>query len=356
MTRLAGKEHSKGDLLRRIGHLSQVAGIRRMTLSDGVEAGVRIADVRTGSGLRFQVTLDRGMDISMAEFRGVPLAWRSPTGDAHPSLYDGHGLGWLRTFAGGLMTGCGMTFLGAPCKDGGADLGLHGRLSHLSAADVSIEHRWEGEECLMAVEGSMREAVIFGENIHLRRRIETRLGSSVITLRDRVTNEGFGRSPLMMLYHINLGWPLLDAGARLLLNASRTTPRDPDAASGLDGAREFSGPVPGFREQVYYHDLAAGSDGYAAVLLRDAAGRLGLLVRFRRRELPNFIEWKMTGEGTYVVGLEPANCRVSGRAAERAAGTLQFLEPGEEREFAVEFGLLEGGEAIAAAVRAHALS
>ena len=356
MTRLMGREFGKGELLRRIGHLSQVAGIRRMTLSDGVEEGVRIADVRTGSGLRFQVTLDRGMDISMAEFRGVPLAWRSPTGDAHPSFFDGHGKGWLRTFAGGLMTGCGMTSLGAPCTDEGAELGLHGRLSHLPATGVAVEHRWEGEECVMAVEGSMREAVIFGENLHLRRRIETRLGSSVVSLRDRVANEGPARTPLMMLYHINLGWPLVDAGARLLLHATATTPRDPDAASGLDRAREFSDPVAGFREQVYYHDLAPGEDGYATVLLRGAAGGIGLQVRYRQRERPRFIEWKMTGEGTYVVGLEPANCRVSGRAAERAAGTLQFLEPGEVREFALEFALIEGEDAIAAAVRSHALS
>lgn len=356
MTRLAGGEVSKGDLLKRIGHLSQVAGVRRMTLADGVEAGVRIADVRTGSGLRFQLTLDRGMDLSLAEYKGVPLAWRSPTGDAHPAQYDPHGTGWLRTFAGGLMTGCGMTSLGAPSVDAGTELGLHGRLSHLSASEVSVDHRWEGDECFMTVEGSMREAVIFGENLHLRRRVETRLGSSVITLRDRVTNEGTGRTPLMMLYHMNIGWPLVDAGSRLFLNAKGTTPRDAEAAGALDRAREFSGPTPGFREQVYYHDLAAGNDGFATVLLRDAASRLALLIRFRRHELPRFIEWKMTGEGTYVVGLEPANCGVGGRAAERAAGTLQFLEPGEEREFVVEIGILEGEEPIAGALAAHHLS
>ncbi|MEO8167874.1 MAG: hypothetical protein ABI623_06485, partial [bacterium] len=60
MAHLFEKEYNKEHLLARIGDLSQVAGIRMMQLSDGVEAGVRIADVRTGSGLRFQVSLDRG--------------------------------------------------------------------------------------------------------------------------------------------------------------------------------------------------------------------------------------------------------------------------------------------------------
>ena len=74
--------------------------------------------------------------------------------------------------------------------------------------------------------------------------------------------------------------------------------------------------------------------------------QLGLYVRFRQKELPRYIEWKMMGEGRYVVGMEPANCGVGGRAKERAAGTLQFLEPGEERQFFVQLGILEGGDVL----------
>ncbi len=39
----------------------------------------------------------------------------------------------------------------------------------------------------------------------------------------------------------------------------------------------------------------------------------------------------MTGEGTYVLGLEPATCRVEGPAAEEAAGRVIRLEPSEMR-------------------------
>ena len=44
-------------------------------------------------------------------------------------------------------------------------------------------------------------------------------------------------------------------------------------------------------------------------------------------------EWKMAGAGTHVLGIEPANCYVEGRAAERARGTLVTLEPGESRTY-----------------------
>src|SRR5512143_823898 len=106
MAKLFGRDCTREEIAARSGDLSQVAGVRTMTLSSGHEEGVRIADVRTGSGLRFQVTLDRGMDISVAEYRGIPLAWRSPAGDVHPAYFDPAGRGWLRTFPGGLMTGC----------------------------------------------------------------------------------------------------------------------------------------------------------------------------------------------------------------------------------------------------------
>ena len=239
-----------------------------------------------------------------------------------------------------------MSFLGAPCVDAGEELGLHGRLSNLPASDARSETRWVNDECVMQLHGLVRESGLFKENLLLHRTIETRLGESVITLNDRVRNEGHQTSPLMMLYHINAGWPLVDDGSRLLLNARGMKPRDAEAEKGVDEATIFSSPVPGYLEQVFYHDLLTDADGFAYALLINPKKHIGLYVQFRQKELPRYIEWKMMGEGTYVVGMEPANCGVGGRANERAAGTLQFLDPGEERHFLVQIGVLEGEEAL----------
>ena len=356
MAVLFGQSYTRGEVNSRVGHLSQVAGMRTMQLQDGREAGVRIADVRTGSGLRFQVSLDRGMDISVAEYKSIPLAWRSANGDVHPGFYDPRGVGWGRSFPGGLMTGCGMTHLGAPCTDNGEELGLHGRLSNLPAFDVQTETSWENDDCVLRLRGQVRESGLFKENLLLHRTIESHLGESTISFNDCVANEGNASSPLMMLYHINLGWPLVDDGSRLLLNASESKPRDAVAAKGASEARIFSSPIAGYIEQVFYHNLRTDSDGMASVLLWNPKMKLGLTVRFRKNELPQCIEWKMMGEGTYVVGIEPANCGVGGRAKERSAGTLQFLEPGEQRNFFVQIGVLEGEEALASFVNTHSLS
>jgi hypothetical protein len=45
------------------------------------------------------------------------------------------------------------------------------------------------------------------------------------------------------------------------------------------------------------------------------------------------------GQGAYILGLEPGNCFVEGRSKDRARGTLQFLEPGESRDFQVEIAV-----------------
>ena len=356
MPALFGQTVSRTELFRRVGDLSQVAGIRLMTLQEGFEAGVRIADVRTGSGLRLQVTLDRGMDISVADFKGVPLSWRSANGDVHPSFYDARGLGWQRSFPGGLMTGCGITHLGAPCVDAGEELGLHGRLSNTPAFNINTSSRWDGDDCTFILEGFIHEASPTRVQMMLHRTFRARLGESRVQLRDVVKNETTQSSPLMMLYHFNPGWPLIDGGARLMLNARETEPRDPEARQGIAKAREFTPPVPDFHEQVFYHDLLSDEEGNAHALVQNERLGLGFFVSFRKKELPRYIEWKMIGEGLYVVGMEPSNCRVWGRAKEREAGTLQFLEPGEDRTFELEFGVLEGTRQLEQFIRMNNLT
>ncbi len=131
------------------------------------------------------------------------------------------------------------------------------------------------------------------------------------------------------------------------------TPRDAVAAPGLDGHACYEAPIAGYAEQCFYHQMVAAEDGYATAILANRAFQgergLGAYVRYRQAELPLFTQWKMVGAGTYVTGLEPANCLVEGRDKDRQRGLLQFLEPGESREYLLEIGVLDGNDAIDAA-------
>jgi hypothetical protein len=54
----------------------------------------------------------------------------------------------------------------------------------------------------------------------------------------------------------------------------------------------------------------------------------------------------MLGEGTYALGLEPGTNRDAGRADARERGELQWLEPGETRQYDLEIGALQGTAAL----------
>ncbi|WP_344680125.1 aldose 1-epimerase family protein [Saccharopolyspora taberi] len=322
-------ELTPGQLRQRVGSLAQVAGIDRFCEEDGLARGARRFQVRTGSGLVFDVLPDRGLDLGAASFRGVPLAWISPAGHVAPGHAEHAGAGWQRTFGGGLLTTCGLDQFGAPSTDGGQDFGLHGRASSTPAQQVNAV-----ADGRLEVTGRLRQTRLFGENLVLDRTIASGIGSRAITVTDTVTNDGFQSQPHMLLYHMNLGWPLVSPAAVLRVPGSRPVARDADAERGLDFWDRFTEPDPGFAEQVFRHDFAEA--GPVEVRLENPELGLALGIRFDTRQLPGLFQWKMLGAGSYVLGVEPANCRViAGRGAARAEGELPVLEPGESRSYSV---------------------
>jgi hypothetical protein len=350
MARLFGQTYTREELLQRVGHIDQIAGVREIVLADGRGRGVRAARVSTGGGLAFTVLIDRALDIYDAQIGGTPLGWTSPIGPAHPAYYEPQGAGWLRTFSGGLLVTCGLATMGAPGVDQGEPLPLHGRISNLPAERVHTGGYWDGDEYILFVEGQTRQAVVFGENLLLERRIETRLGATSFSITDTVTNEGFAPQPHMMLYHVNAGFPVVDEGSRLIAPTTRVTPRDADAEAGVGTHGVFSAPVAGYAEQVFVHEMAAAGDGYVtAGLVNPSIGEgFGLAVRYDPSTLPVFNEWKMMGEGLYVVGMEPGTNDVRGRSFARADGTLIELAPGESRSYHVELHAITSENDIAA--------
>jgi hypothetical protein len=357
MAELFGKHYSRAELLRHVGDFSQIAGIRRFTYNEGRAAGVRGADIRLGNGVRFTLALDRCMDVAELEYAGTSLCWHARNGIVSPAYYDPRDQEWLRNFFGGAVTTCGLRQAGAPCTDEGEQLGLHGRISNTPAEDVQSGTTWDGDRCTFWVQGTMRETKVFAERLTLTRRISAELGGRTIWIEDHVENLADRREPLMLLYHCNAGFPLLDESAELLVAERSVRPRDPRAAEGSGHEREFGAPQPQFAEQVYFHEPLPGADGWTRVALVNrrlpvpGGPGLGFALQWRQEELPHLTQWKMLGEGTYVVGMEPGNCLPEGRAAARLNGRLQFLEPGESRVFHLGIHALVGEQDIAAFAR-----
>lgn len=352
MATLYGKTYGKEELLKRVGDISQIGGVKPIELVNGNERGVRAAQFKTGTGFNFTVLLDRSLDICAADYCGQSLCWRSSTGETAPAFYEPQGLGWLRSFYGGLLTTCGLTYIGAPDVDQGQELGLHGRVSNIAAKNVYMDGSWDGDDYIMWIQGKVQETAVFQENLVLHRKISARLGENCLYIDDVVENMGHNTTEHMMLYHINGGFPVIEQGSRIVAPILKTTPRDSEAQKGLDEFATFGAPTVGFSEQVYFHDVAPDADGFVHSALinkgfNDGQG-FGFYTKYRKEQLPVLIEWKMTGEGLYVVGMEPGTNRGDGRSLERKEGRLIFLKPGETRSYHLEIGVLAGQEEIAA--------
>lgn len=343
---LWGREYTRKDIRSYFGSLEQVAGIRTFTYNDGRANGLQAVEIRTGNGLRFVVLPGRGMDIGLAEYRGIPLSFRSASGESGPHFFEPQGMGWLRNFGGGLLITCGLTYLGSPCKDNGEELGIHGRISNIPAESISTNTSWVGDECIFTVNGKVREAAVFGPNLVLERKITAKLGENRLFIHDVVTNEGSRPQPLMILYHINPGHPVLDGGSELIAPSRKVRPRDEVAKKYFDNYNIYSEPTPGFPDTVFYHDLIPDSDGWCQAALVNRCLNLGIYIRYEKSNLQNFIQWKYTSEGDYVAGLEPSNCLVEGRDKERERGTLLYIAPGESKDYRLEIGVLSSANEI----------
>ncbi len=345
---IAGQSLTRREVISRVGSVEQLGGTRHYSLTEGRGAGVRAIDIDTGAGLRFTVLPDRGMDISRASYKDKSLAYGSPTGETHPAYFDARGNEWLRGFYAGLLTTCGLTYLGPPTNDGATALGLHGRIAHTPARRVNDLSRWEEDEYIIEVQGIVEEGALFTDKVRLTRTIHTRMGETSFQIHDRVKNFGFKPAPCCIVYHMNLGFPLLDDGARFKVAAEECKPFDAVSAQDEEFKDCVSAPVDGIPEKNYQYRVKEDEHGWSAAMLFNEALGLGFYQRFDARTLPWLNQWKLLGPGEYVMGIEPGNVPVLNRCRLREKGLLVELEPGEAKEFNLEVGVLDGEEAIRA--------
>jgi hypothetical protein len=276
----------------RLGHLDQVAlATERPAI-----------DVRVLRGIELRIHPRRGLDVGAAWFRGVPIAWIAPAGEGGADAGS-----WRDAWGGGLVTTCGLDNVGAPSEG----IGLHGTYTFLAARDVVSERS--------ASEVVVRGTIDDPRGLRVVRTIRTAVGTGRLELADATFNTSEEPLESPLLYHVNLGWPLWDSGARVETDAGEVVPRDEDASPHDWSAAPEPASAP---ERVWEHTGAS-----RAALINE---RLGLRVTIAS-DLPRLWQWVDPAPGIYALGIEPANCSVLGRAHDRAEGTLPFLQPNEGR-------------------------
>lgn len=312
-----------------IGQNAQIFGVEEHVLVGGKGNGMRLLEVRNGKGLQFTLSLDRAADISRLSVMGTNFGYFSPAGYVSPAYYDPNGAGFLKSFTAGFLTTCGLTNVGNPCEDGGESLGLHGTIGNTPAESYSVSY--EGDN--MIIKATVPDTRFFGHKLVLARTFTVSLTENVLTVKDEVSNLGNTEEPFQMLYHYNVGYPLLSEDAIVTIPAKKVTPRNEHAAEDLANCLVMEKPTKGYEERCYYHEM----DGVAKVCVENPKIGRGLTMEYDTKALPCFTEWKMMGEYEYVLGIEPGNAYPDGRDVMREKGMLKFIAPGETKVHEVKF-------------------
>ena len=229
MTTLYGRSLTRPELLRRVGRLDQVGGVRLVTLGDGAARGVRLLEFRSGS-LTFDVLVDRAFDIGRCELVGVPMAWQASPGIVGPWYAEHDDWSWFRSWGGGLMVTCGLDHTLAPGEDSTESFGqphirttqrlpLHGRVGSLPARLVGYGETWLDDVCTLWAEGEVLQAACSVSSCCSDGASKPTSATPPSGCVDTVENVGHTPVSHMLLYHCNLGYPLLDDGSRLVIPA-----------------------------------------------------------------------------------------------------------------------------------------
>ena len=319
---------------------------RVQRLAGGRADGVLLVELAAGDN-RVWVLPDRGLGVWRAVLGGVELGWQSPVrGPVHPRfvpLAEPSGLGWLDGFDE-LVARCGLVSNGAPDFDAEGRLrhGLHGRIANLPAHEATV--RLDETAGCVELTGAVDETRFLVHALRLTTSLRLWADRPWIEWTDTVTNLSDRPATMQMLYHVNLGPPLLGDGSQVVADVVELEPRDAAAAPDVATWSRFVAPQPGRGEQVHFLRLRPDGRGWAAAAIVDPAGRNAARLSWKADTLPCFTLWKNQGglADGYVTGLEPGTNFPNPRPVEEAAGRVVPLEPGASVAFDLVLEALPG--------------
>lgn len=316
-----------------VGHSLQTRGAEIYTLHGGKGEGMNFLYVRNGKGLELWISLDRCADITRVIYDGKNMGYLSPCGNVAPAFYDHQGTGFLKSFSAGFFTTCGFNSVGAPCCDDGEDLPLHGSIGNTPAELNGIEETEDG----LTIKATVRDCVIFGRKLVLKRAYFVSYLENKFTVSDTVTNDGDSTSPYLILYHCNMGYPLLSENSIVRFPNQKIWAETDNAIETIDTSLIMEKPQQNYAERCYFFDATVGKNNKVNTGIFNPDIDAGVVLSYDKEQLPCLTEWKMMGRRDYVLGIEPGNCFPCPRDKMREKGVIKYLDPDQSNTTSVSF-------------------
>ena len=332
--------NNREQLLRYSANTDQLFGVRRMVYDDGKAKGAAVYEVRTGSGLCYDVLADNGLDIGPLSYRGINVSYLGKPGAVSPFMFFPLENEFNNIFSGGMLFTCGLLNTGESNYDQGQFMPEHGRYHSFPATETCAGY-CENEEAIVLT-GKVTQGQLFGHNLEIRRKISSEVGQNSIVIEDALYNNSPETVEYMLLYHCNFAYPFLDESLKLELpECTKVSPgNEQSAGKEIDLRCEFSPPVDGYEERVFFHDVK-GEENHAKLRAFNTALKIGVSLEWTSDTLPHLIEWKSMRSTDYVLGLEPSTNHVIGRKRAREAGSLMSIEPFGKKNMRVQLSFFD---------------
>ena len=329
---------------RYVGNEDQLLSARRVTYREGLSRGVQAIELRNRSGLFISCVEDQCLNLFDFSYKGVNFAFQQKNGLVSSRYFNPAAPDFEFYWPAGMLYTCGLTNVGpGGVMSDGKFYPDHGRIGMLPARNVAVDRTADG----VTVTGSIHEGMLAGYHMELLRKITFPAKGKCIRFEDTVTNCEPQAVEFELLYHINLGYPLLSPESRVVKGAGGGYSIHTGGPIPEDWA-QCRAPEDHKDEDLFCHENAEDPEGWAyAALINDALG-LGCYIRYQKENLPWLMHWRNMCSHDYALGLEPSNNQVLSRDKERENGTLQTLQGYESKHFCVEVGVLDGAEEIAA--------
>lgn len=296
----------------KINNSLQVGYIRRYVLTEGKENGLRVIELNNGV-LRVLLNESKGLDIMQVWHKGVNMSFVSKNG------FTSREIPFLQRFEGGMVYTCGLDSIG-----GREGFELHGSYHNTPAKIVAIT---EEEESLQ-VKAEIDNTGLFGKNLILQRTVTLRKGE--ISLEDTLINKGTKVEDYCLLYHINLGYPMLDEGVEIVADLESAIPRNEYSKKYLSSRGVFSAPIDNEEERCYF----LNNKGNSISAVNKKLGKR-FTVTYSKETLPCLVQWNSPASQDYALGLEPATCFLDDQFK------YNQLEPNREAKFEIKLSFEE---------------
>ena len=296
----------------KISNFQQVASIRRYTLTGGRGKGLDVLDCDNGN-IRFLLNVSKALDLMQVYHQGQNVSFLSK------NAFVKDNLPFLNRFEGGMLYTCGLDSVG-----GREGFEIHGSL-HNTQAEV---HHVECDEKGIAIEATIKNTALFGKNLTLKRRVTSKVGADNLTIEDTVVNDGYLAQEYCLLYHVNVGYPMLDAGGKIIMNVDSIIPRNDYAKENIDSVFTTCEPKADEQEVCYFIKNKDDKVEY----VNEKIGKKFTL-RYSKETLPCLVEWKSMVSGDYALGLEPCTTELDDRF------NYSILQAGQSINFKLDISI-----------------